>query len=58
MALTNHDKTFEGGIHEGWPPAPWLAMLMLRWLFVPVNRRLWRFSACDSYGRPKELPFA
>ncbi|KAH7156177.1 hemerythrin HHE cation binding domain-containing protein [Dactylonectria macrodidyma] len=58
LTFTNHDKSFEGGVHASWPPLPWFVMLLLRWWYVPKNKGWWRFSSCDDQMRPKELPFA
>lgn len=56
--MTNIDVTFEGGLHsDRWPPFPWFAGLLFRWLFVPKNKNAWRFSTCDPKGNPRELLF-
>jgi hypothetical protein len=58
IIMTNIDLTFEKGVHEeAWPPYPWIAAVMFRWLYVPKNKGAWRFSCCDTYGYPKDLPF-
>lgn len=54
----NHDVTFDGGMHAAWPPLPWIAMVLFRWIFIPRNKGWWRFAPCDSYMQPRELPFA
>lgn len=57
--MTNTDKTFEDGLNnDTWPPFPWIANLIFRWIYVPRHKGAWRFSPCDVYGQPKELPFA
>ncbi|KAM0351709.1 hypothetical protein ACHAPU_002719 [Fusarium lateritium] len=57
LAMVLHDKTFEGGIWQDFPPLPWIALVAVRWLFVGKHKDWWRFSGCDSYGVPKDLPF-
>ncbi|KAG7043769.1 hemerythrin HHE cation binding domain-containing protein [Colletotrichum scovillei] len=58
LLLTNRDTTFEEGVHAWWPPVPWIAFLMMRWLYIPAHKNWWRFSSCDDRGAPRELPFA
>ncbi|KAH8804650.1 hypothetical protein F5884DRAFT_754250 [Xylogone sp. PMI_703] len=59
LMVTNMDFTFEKGVHEKhWPPWPWFAGFMFRWVFIPKHKGYWRFSTCDSKGMPKDLPFA
>jgi len=58
IVLTNIDITFEKGVHEEvWPPYPWIAAVMFRWLYVPRHKGAWRFSCCDPHGYPRDLPF-
>ncbi|KAF5676543.1 hypothetical protein FHETE_2039 [Fusarium heterosporum] len=57
LAMVLHDKTFEGGIWQDFPPLPWIALVVVRWMFVGTHKDWWRFSGCDSYGVPKDLPF-
>lgn len=48
----------EDGIHRAtWPPMPWFVQVMFRWRYIPLHKGAWRFSSCDQYGYPKELPF-
>jgi hypothetical protein len=47
-----------GGEFATWPPMPWIAAGLVRWLYEPVHREWWRFAPCDAYGQPRELPFA
>lgn len=57
--MTNSDVTYESGIHgDRFPPFPWLVGQLFRWWYVPRLRGAWRFSSCDDYGMPKQLPFA
>ncbi|RGP74487.1 hypothetical protein FLONG3_6046 [Fusarium longipes] len=57
LAMILHDKTFENGLWSDFPPLPWFAMVIIRWLFVRTHQDWWRFSGCDSTSIPKELPF-
>ncbi|RDW64605.1 hypothetical protein BP6252_10256 [Coleophoma cylindrospora] len=58
FVMTNLDATFEQPLHHAiWPPFPWFAGLLLRLVYVPRNAGAWRFSSCDTKGRPKDLPF-
>ena len=56
--MTLHDKTFEGGVWESFPPVPWLLHVALRWLFLNKHKDWWRFAPCDYYSLPREMPFA
>jgi len=57
--ITNSDVTYESGIHGvRFPPFPWLIGVLFRWVYVPQLKGAWRFSSCDDYGIPKDLPFA
>ncbi|TVY45316.1 hypothetical protein LSUB1_G000957, partial [Lachnellula subtilissima] len=56
--ITNSDVTYEGGIHgERFPPFPWFVGQIFRWIYVPRLCAAWKFSCCDDYGLPKDLPF-
>lgn len=56
--LTNMELYAEDGIHRAtWPPMPWFVLVMFRWRYIPLHKGAWRFSSCDQYGYPKELPF-
>lgn len=56
--ITNSDVTYEDGIHgPRFPPFPWLVGQIFRWVYIPQLKGAWRFSSCDDYGVPKELPF-
>ncbi|KAK1498028.1 hemerythrin HHE cation binding domain-containing protein [Colletotrichum tamarilloi] len=52
------DPKLKEGVHAWWPPVPWIAFLMMRWLYIPAHKNWWRFSSCDDRGAPRELPFA
>ncbi|KFH47167.1 hypothetical protein ACRE_019750 [Hapsidospora chrysogenum ATCC 11550] len=58
LTMTLHDKTFEGGVWESFPPVPWLLHVALRWLFLNTHKDWWRFAPCDYYSLPQEMPFA
>jgi hypothetical protein len=58
MTMTMHDKTFEDGVWETFPPVPWLLHVALRWLFMNTRKDWWRFAPCDYYSLPREMPFA
>lgn len=59
IVMTNFDVPFEAPYHQAtWPPLPWIAATIFRWLYIPRHKGAWRFSSCDSRGRPKELEFA
>ncbi|KAH6682685.1 hypothetical protein B0J14DRAFT_555972 [Halenospora varia] len=56
--ITNSDVTYEGGIHGArFPPFPWFVHEIFRWIYLPRLKGAWRFSSCDDYGMPRELPF-
>jgi len=58
VLLTNLDNSFEKPYHDSiWPPFPWIAFKIFAWVYIPRHKGTWRFSCCDSYGRPKELQF-
>ncbi|KAL7917114.1 hemerythrin HHE cation binding domain-containing protein [Trichoderma austrokoningii] len=54
----NHDKQFESGLWQNWPPAPAPVVFIVRWVAYWVHSDWWRFAPCDRYGRPKEKLFA
>jgi hemerythrin-like domain-containing protein len=61
LFIQNLDVTYEEGVHVehgDWPPMPWVALTIFRWIYIPKQKSAWRFASCDPYGRPKELPFA
>ena len=58
MFMTNYDVDFENGIHNDYVPFPWYVGTMFRWFYIPKHKDVWRFSACDSYGKRQELLFA
>lgn len=53
--LTNHDKTYENGIHAWWPTGNALRDLFLRYICTLVHSGAWRYSSCSRGGRPKRL---
>jgi len=53
--LTNHDLTYEGGIHSWWPMGNKLRNLFLRYVCTQWNRGAWRYSTCTLGGKPKRL---
>lgn len=56
--MTNFDVPFENPWHvQAGPAIPWYVAMIFRWFYVPKHKAAWRFSSCDSYGRPKELEF-
>ncbi|KAL2060871.1 hypothetical protein VTL71DRAFT_8923 [Oculimacula yallundae] len=58
IVVTNMDIPFETPLHASvWPPYPWFAALIFRWVYMPRHKGAWRFSCCDWYGNPKELEF-
>ncbi|KAH6996478.1 hypothetical protein BKA56DRAFT_666700 [Ilyonectria sp. MPI-CAGE-AT-0026] len=58
LAVILHDKTFDGGVWQKFPPIPWLFAVLLRWMFMYKRKDWWRFSGCDFTSHPQELPFA
>ncbi|CAE6472088.1 unnamed protein product [Rhizoctonia solani] len=41
--------------HNPWfPPVPSAAILVLRYIMIPLNSNTWKFSQCDAYMRPKD----
>ncbi|UNI21917.1 hypothetical protein JDV02_007862 [Purpureocillium takamizusanense] len=58
LAFCLHDKTFAGGIWASFPPIPYLATLVLRWLFMGTHKAWWRFAPCDLTSQPQKMPFA
>jgi len=56
--ITNSDVTYEDGVSgPRFPPFPWFVGQIFRWVYIPHLKNAWRFSCCDDYGVPKELPF-
>ncbi|KAL2060973.1 hypothetical protein VTL71DRAFT_9025 [Oculimacula yallundae] len=55
--LGSHDSTFEGGIHHWWPPFPFFMPYLIKYWYMRKHQGAWRFSPCDAFGVPKELPF-
>lgn len=53
--LTNHDLTYEGGIHAWWPSHSWLRDVFLRYACTLWHRGAWRYSSCTVSGHPRHL---
>jgi len=53
--LTNHDRTYEGGIHAWWPISNRVRDLFLRYVCTLWNRGAWKYSACSLAGKPRRL---
>ncbi|KAH0606447.1 uncharacterized protein H6S33_004108 [Morchella sextelata] len=53
--LTNHDKTYEGGIHSWWPTGNKIRDWWLRYVCTLVYSGAWQFSSCSKGGKPKRL---
>lgn len=53
--LTNHDLTYEGGIHAWWPSHSRLRDAFLRYACTLWHRGAWRYSSCTLAGRPRRL---
>ncbi|KAI5854466.1 hypothetical protein BZA05DRAFT_394321 [Tricharina praecox] len=53
--LTNHDLTYEGGIHSWWPTGNRARDMFLRYICTLWNRGAWKYSACSLGGKPRRL---
>lgn len=53
--LTNHDLTYEGGIHSWWPTGNRLRDFFLRYFCTQWHRGAWKYSACSLAGKPRRL---
>jgi len=53
--LTNHDLTYEDGIHAWWPTGNKLRQWYLRYICTLVHRSSWNYSSCGLGGKPKPL---
>lgn len=58
MPFIFHDKTFESGAWESFPPVPWIVGLVFRWFFLSTHADWWRFAGSGFDSMPRELPFA
>ncbi|KAH8705928.1 hypothetical protein BGW36DRAFT_435989 [Talaromyces proteolyticus] len=58
MVLGLRDITFEGG--NNWPVIPMssLSIPIIRYVFARKHAGSWRFLPCDTWGKPRPLPFA
>lgn len=56
FGLGANDRTFDGGKHN-FPNFPFFVPYMVNWIYGWKYRRVWRFSPCDVYGKPRELMF-
>ncbi|CAJ0555343.1 Ff.00g054080.m01.CDS01 [Fusarium sp. VM40] len=54
----NHDKQYEDGLWQDWPPAPAPVVFTIRWVTYWIHSDWWRFAPCDRYGQSKERLFA
>jgi hemerythrin-like domain-containing protein len=54
--LTNHDLTYEGGLHSLWPTGNRLSDWFLRYVCSRWHRGAWDFSSCTVSGKPRMLP--
>lgn len=55
LALGCADKTAVGS--EGFPPVPFFLPYLSAYVFSRKHKGAWRFSPCDSWGRPRPLLF-
>ena len=56
MILTSGDVTWEGGMHKAyWPPFPWYAMLIFKWVYIPKHKGAWRFGCSSVDMVPRDL---
>lgn len=53
--FTNHDMSYEDGIHDWWPGFSKPKDFFLRYLCTFVNRAAWQYSSCSYGGKPKAL---
>ncbi|KAL1872622.1 hypothetical protein Plec18167_006740 [Paecilomyces lecythidis] len=56
MVLGLRDVTFQGG--NNWPAMPPLSEWFVHYLFARRHSGSWRFLPCDTWGKPRPLPFA
>lgn len=52
---TNHDRTYENGIHQWWPAGNVLRDWFMKYICTMVHSGAWKFSSCSKGGRPKRL---
>lgn len=56
VLLSNHDITYEDGIHKWWPAEQHKAAdFFLRYMWSLWNRKAWAYSSCALSGKPKRL---
>lgn len=53
--LTNHDLTYEDGIHAWWPTGNRMRDWFLRYVCTLWNRGAWEYSSCNLAGKPQKL---
>jgi len=58
VGLCANDRTYENGKHANWPPFPFFVPYLVKYYYFRKYKGSWRFSPCDAFGQPKELPFA
>lgn len=58
LVFVFHDKTFEDGVWDSFPPVPRIMGVVLRWVWFQWHDDWWRFAGCWYDSTPKELPFA
>jgi hemerythrin-like domain-containing protein len=51
-----HDVTFEGGLHQDFPPMPKVVFWFIRNVLAQWNGQFWKFAPCHLSGIPKEAP--
>ena len=56
MVLGLRDITYEGS--ENWPVVPSAMVWVVHYLLARKNAGAWSLLPCDTWGRPRELPFA
>jgi hypothetical protein len=58
MVLIFHDKSFMDGVWADFPSIPWLARVVMGFLWLRKHVAWWRFAGCDLSSNRQDLPFA
>ncbi|KAF3767739.1 hypothetical protein M406DRAFT_41495 [Cryphonectria parasitica EP155] len=57
MFMHLHDGTFDNDSLPVWPVLPWIAKVVISWIYDRKHKSWWRFAPCDISSRPQVLPF-
>jgi hypothetical protein len=56
--LANHDRSYVAEYLHNFPPVPMPVKMLMGYIMPFFNDSIFKFSSCDLFGQPKDLPYA